>query len=189
MIQKPKLPLDYSNSNDQAIWQWNSEVMNVANEENLIIDVDYTYDTNNFFDTQEKKDVFEETINEIAARLGDDLASIDPSNLSVNTWDMVFTHPGTGNRATLTDQIIEANTLRIFVGGAPLGGTTLGRGGSGSYSVSGFSDFLDSVTTDINLSSTSIDENVPTNSTVGTFSTTDSTGETFTYTLSKYLCT
>jgi len=104
----------------------------------------YTYDTNNFFNTQAKKDLFEKAVNDIVGRLGDTLTAI--SSGSGNSWTASFPHPGTGSTQQIPNLAVGANELIFYVGGRELG-TTLGMGGPGAYSASGSSDFLANVKT------------------------------------------
>jgi len=76
---------------------------------------DYTYDTNNFFDTQAKKDLLEQAaaiyeggmtgsaINHYG--INDTLNAIQPGG--GNTWSAVFTSPGSG--ATLSVDNLSIN--------------------------------------------------------------------------------
>ncbi len=116
----------------------------------LSVRFDYTYDTNNFFDTQEKKDVLEAAGQIIVGALGDDLEAIIPDGM--NTWTATFTNPSTGNLESAANLVIQENELVIFVGARDLGGTVagnteVGRGGFGGSAASGTTDFLRAVRT------------------------------------------
>ena len=78
----------------------------------LSVTIDYSFDDNNFFDTQEKKDLLQQAADDVASHFGDDLQAIvpdsteDPDNFADdcsdatgNVWETVFTDPGTGNTA------------------------------------------------------------------------------------------
>lgn len=108
------------------------------------VNVNYRFDANNFFDTAAKRNALEETIGTIASRLSDDLDAIDPSGF--NTWEAVFLNPATGERETLSNPTIEADTLNVVAGGRPLGGA-IARGGIGGFSANGDSQFLQTVST------------------------------------------
>ncbi|MCA9145099.1 MAG: hypothetical protein H6823_08230 [Planctomycetaceae bacterium] len=99
----------------------------------LVGRVDYSYDTANFFDSQLKKDLFQQAVDSVFSRLGDDLQAIAPGGM--NSWVADFSHPATGQPQTITDLQVSANEIVIFAGGRELG-TTLGIGGPGGYSVS-----------------------------------------------------
>ncbi|MBI1375792.1 MAG: tandem-95 repeat protein, partial [Phycisphaera sp.] len=98
--------------------------------------IDYSYDTNNFFDTQAKKDLLELAVDMVITRFEDDLDAITPSGS--NHWSAGFFDPATGTYDTYEDDlVVPADTIIIFAGGRDLGGSTLGVGGPGGYSASG----------------------------------------------------
>jgi len=99
------------------------------------IEFDYSYDSNNFFDTQAKKNVLESAGNFFGSRITDSLSSINStSKLHFNAG---FFHPGTGVYDIYKNDFdIASNTLKVYAGGRELGGTTLGVGGFGGYSIS-----------------------------------------------------
>ena len=99
----------------------------------LVGRVDYSLDTNNFFDTQLKRDLFQQAVDTLLSRLGDDLSAIAPSG--GNTWTAEFSHPATGASQTSTDLQIAANEIVIYAGGRELGGA-LAVGGPGGFEVS-----------------------------------------------------
>ena len=106
----------------------------------LSIVIDYRFDTNNFFDTQEKKDLFQQVANLYAARITDNLGAITPSGR--NTWQAVFTDPATGQSSTVSNLSVSSDTIIVFAGGRDLEGDTLGVGGPGGYSAQGSSSWL-----------------------------------------------
>lgn len=123
--------------------------MNVETLENRVLMsitavVRYTYDANNFFNTQAKKDLLEKAVETIVSRLGDSLTAIESSG--GNTWKASFPNPATGSTQQIPNLVVNANQLIFYVGGRELG-TTLGLGGSGAYSASGSNDFLSNVRT------------------------------------------
>ena len=105
----------------------------VSGGSSLVARIDYSLDTNNFFDSQLKKDLFEQAVDSVLSHLGDDLAAIVPS--SGNAWIAEISHPGTGSSETFTDLEVLENEIVIYAGGRELG-TTLGVGGPGGFSVS-----------------------------------------------------
>ncbi len=109
----------------------------------LSIVIDYRFDTNNFFDTQEKKDLFQQVANLYAARITDNLSAIAPSGS--NTWQAAFTDPATGQSGTVSNLFVANDTLIVFAGGRDLDGNTLGIGGPGGYSAHGSSSWLSTV--------------------------------------------
>lgn len=95
--------------------------------------VDYTYDTLNFFDTQAKKNVFEAALASVGDNIPDTLNAITPT--APESWQITFSHPGTGATQTVYDPTIPANTLVIFAGGRDLSAPTLAQAGPGGYAV------------------------------------------------------
>lgn len=116
--------------------------VSAAGNGQLTARVDYSMDSNGFFGTQPKRDVFESAIDSIMNRLGDDLAAIVPGGS--NTWNARFRNPATGVLTSVTDLSIAANEILIYAGGRNLG-TSLGRGERGGYSASGSQSFVDTV--------------------------------------------
>lgn len=100
----------------------------------LFVAIDYTLDTLNFFDTQEKKDLLQFAADTIVRRFDDTLSAIIPSG--GNTWDAIFPNPATGGQESIPNMTVDANEIIVFAGGRNLGGT-LGQGGSGGFSASG----------------------------------------------------
>jgi Matrixin/PEP-CTERM motif len=120
----------------------------------VTIVLDYTYDTNNFFDTQQKRDTLDAAA-AVFEVLTDSLDAIVPGTVYnpgtqyefTDTWDAIVSHPGTGASQNITDLMIPADTLRVYVGGRNLSGSTLGQGGPGGFSANGISAFVDNVKT------------------------------------------
>ncbi|HUG71644.1 MAG TPA: dockerin type I domain-containing protein [Pirellulaceae bacterium] len=111
----------------------------------LVGRVDYSLDTNNFFNSQLKRNLLQQAVDSILSQLGDDLAAIMPSG--GNTWTAEFPHPGTGALHRITNMQVAANELVIFAGGRGLG-STLGTGGPGGFQVRCTNvSFCDTVTT------------------------------------------
>ncbi|MBC8354315.1 MAG: hypothetical protein H8E66_20160 [Planctomycetes bacterium] len=104
----------------------------VSGGSSLVARIDYSLDTNDFFDSQLKKDLFEQAVDSVLSQLGDDLAAIVPSN--GNSWIAEISHPGTGSSETFDDLEILENEIVIYAGGRELG-TTLGVGGPGGFNV------------------------------------------------------
>jgi hypothetical protein len=99
----------------------------------LVGHVDYSLDTNNFFDTQPKKDLFQLAVDTVLSHLGDDLAAIAPNGR--NTWTGEFSHPGTGATHSITNLQVARNEIVIYAGGRDLG-ETIAVGGPGGFKVS-----------------------------------------------------
>ncbi len=108
----------------------------------LTIELDYTYD-GGFFSSNPA------AVSALEAAAGafeiftDDLLAIEPGGS--NTWDAGFTRPDTGNWLELTDATIPADTVRVYVGGRGLDGSTLARGGPGGFGASGSAAWVETV--------------------------------------------
>ena len=100
---------------------------------NINIVFDYTYDTNNFFSLQSRKDVLEAAAQAFESRLTDTLTAITSGGPS--TFNIDFFNPADpfGLDLALNSFSIAANDVRVFVGGSNLGGA-LGVGGPGGFS-------------------------------------------------------
>jgi hypothetical protein len=113
--------------------------------------VDYTYDTNNFFDTQTKRDAMEAVADRFSRIIISPLAAVTPSGTGTGTsagWRVGFTHPGTGASYQLstassagTDPIgggadvygfggLNADEWILYAGGRSL--SSAGQGGTGT---------------------------------------------------------
>ncbi len=82
--------------------------------------LDYSLDSG-LFALQSRRDLLQAVANEIGARLTDSLAAFPTSTYTI-------TNPATGSTTTSTFNS-PADTIRIFVSGSPLAGSTAGQGG------------------------------------------------------------
>ncbi|MBC7820459.1 MAG: matrixin family metalloprotease, partial [Planctomycetaceae bacterium] len=106
--------------------------------------IDYSLDTNNFFDTQAKKDLLQTAADSLASHLADNLLAITPGPSGFgfdNTWDAIFDDPATGLDHSITDMTVAAGTIIVYAGGRDLPGSTVGQGGPGGFSSSGTTEF------------------------------------------------
>ena len=110
----------------------------------LTVTIDYTYDTNNFFDTTAKRDLLQLAADEIAGQMADDLTAISPSGS--NSWSAQFFNPATGSVSSVSNLNVAADEIIIYAGGRSLGGS-LGQGGPGGYSASGSGAWLNTLAT------------------------------------------
>lgn len=113
---------------------------------NVSIQIDFSLDTNNFFDTPLKRSVMQSAADAYAARLTDNLLPIDPSG--ANRWNAGVNHPGTGDGINLGNIEIPANTIIVFAGGRPQSATIAAIGGPAGFSPSenhGSAEFLNAV--------------------------------------------
>ena len=106
----------------------------------VAIEIDYGYDTGGFFSDPARREVVEFAADSIGALLQDNLEAIIPGG--ANQWTARFIHPGTGVEAEIDNPVIPEDTIRVFVGGRDLPGSSVGIGGAGGYSASGSSSFL-----------------------------------------------
>ena len=112
--------------------------------EPLTVIFDFSLDTNNFFNTQAKKDLLQAAANEIVSHFQDELSAITPGG--GNTWTADFFHPGTGAAHSISNRSIVENEIVVYAGGRDLGSSTLGIGGPGGYSFSAVTQaFADAV--------------------------------------------
>ena len=110
--------------------------------------IDYSLDSNNFFDTQAKKDLLQTVADSLTSRLTDDLEAITPGPSGFgfdNTWTVDFNHPGTGVSHDILDLAVPADTVIVYAGGRDLPGSTVGLGGPGGYISEGTPEFLNTV--------------------------------------------
>lgn len=108
----------------------------------IVFQFDYTYDTQNFFSgpNEGRRAYLEAAALVFEPVLIDSLTAINPTG--PNTYTQSFLHPGTGGTATATDVFVAADTVLVYAGGQALAGNTLGQGGPGGFSASGFSSFF-----------------------------------------------
>ena len=110
----------------------------------ITIAIDYTQDSEGFFNEQDRRDALQAAADMIAFALRDDLAAIIPSGQ--NNWTAFFSHPGNGGDSSISNLVVPADTLILFVGGMQLSGP-IAQGGPGGYSASGDATWLDAVST------------------------------------------
>ena len=111
--------------------------------EAIQINFDYSFD-NGFFDDQARRDLLELAADSFEP-FTDSLEAIVPSGQ--NTWSAVFTNPSSGMQESIDNLIVPADTLIIYVGARNLGGSTLGTGGPGGFTASGFAPWFETLRT------------------------------------------
>jgi len=111
------------------------------------IRIDYTYDTNNFFDTDEKRAAIEAVADFYGSMMNDTLLRIDPADFSQASWTPRITHPTTGVSPFSVSglSVVPENVIIVYVGARELGGTTAGRAGPGGWSGSGFDSWFERI--------------------------------------------
>jgi len=100
----------------------------------ISIQFDYSYDTNNFFSSQLRKDALDTAANYFENRLGDSLGAITSSGS--NHFNAAFLNPATGSLTTVSNFNVAADTLYVYAGGRTFSDSTIGVGGPGGYSIS-----------------------------------------------------
>ena len=108
----------------------------------LFVTIDYSLDTNGFFDDPARRTRLQAALNTLIAPLNDDLDAIVPQG--GNTWSATFTHPGTGQAHQVDDMVVARNEIVIFAGGRDLGGS-VGLGELGGTTAGGAQGFQDTV--------------------------------------------
>ena len=117
----------------------------------ITIDIDYTYDTTNFFGAgnpdgavagQQARDALEAAAAYYSEIFTDDFSGIStPADFHSSVfdgiasweWTLNFPNPSTGSNIELTDQTIQPDQYLVYAGARSIGGTTLGIGGPGGW--------------------------------------------------------
>ena len=97
------------------------------------IQIDYSFDSNNFFNTAERRTAIEAVADFYGNILQDNLLRIDSSEFSNSTWVPLLTNPTTGELTTLDDIVIPEDTIIIYVGSRQFNGNTSGTGGPNGF--------------------------------------------------------
>lgn len=108
----------------------------------LTIQIDYSYDTSNFFNTQEKRNAIEAVAACYGKMIHDNLLRIDQAEFQSATWSATFFHPATGNSTSISNLIVPENTIIVYVGARVMSGSLLGQGGPGGFSANGFTSWF-----------------------------------------------
>lgn len=131
----------------KRISTWLAPALLVASQNSaaVIVQFDYTYDSNGFFNDTTAKSLLESAGSFFSTVITDDLTAIDSQG--INHFNAVFNNPGDGSNTTINDFDVAADTLTIFAGARALSGSTLAVAGPGGFSVSGTQSFLDNAVT------------------------------------------
>lgn len=112
-------------------------ILAVFSQQSLAINIqfDYSFDTNKFFGNagSTQRTILETAGQFFASNINDSLTAITPD--ANNQFNVNFSHPGTGASQTVNNLSVPADTLIVYAGGSALGGTTLGQGGPGGFSI------------------------------------------------------
>lgn len=102
----------------------------------LTIQIDYTYDTSNFFNTQTKRDAIEAVAKFYGNLIQDNLLRIDAAEYPGCLWTAEPMHPATGATISIPNLVVPANTIIVYVGARDLGGSAAGLAGPGGWGAS-----------------------------------------------------
>lgn len=106
---------------------------------------DYSFDTNDFFADQARRDALEAAGTFFSAAIQDDLTAITSSG--GNSFNVNFSDPATDGMRTIDNFSVAADTLTVYAGGRVISGSTIGVGGPGGFVASGTSDFVNNAVT------------------------------------------
>lgn len=112
----------------------------------LSITIDYTYDEGFFTGGNVGRQTYLQDAADYLADLlsGTSLSAITPGGS--NSWNaQIFDPRNSGSTVQLGNISIAADTIVVYAGGYDLDGSTLGRGGPGGYSASGFQSWFDTL--------------------------------------------
>ncbi len=106
----------------------------------LLFDFSHDAAMDNFFASNPTaKAALDAAAADVGAAITSSLAAINHATITGTnggtsadfTWSYTYLNPSTGAQETLTDTSLPADSVRIYAGMRPLGGTTLGQGGFG----------------------------------------------------------
>jgi Matrixin len=100
----------------------------------ITIKIDYSYDTNNFFNTQAKKNAIEAVAKFYGDLINDTLLPINQADFPPYVWTAQPLNPQTGATVDIPNLVVPLNTIIVFVGARDLSGSTLGLAGPGGWS-------------------------------------------------------
>jgi hypothetical protein len=111
----------------------------------VTINIDYSYDANNFFNTPDKRSLMQAAADVVASGLSSDALSAIVTS-GGDTWAARFPNPATGALQSVANLVVPANTIDIYVGGRSLTDTgEAGSGSTGGYSATGDPAWLSTV--------------------------------------------
>ena len=109
----------------------------------LVFQIDYSFDTQGFFNDPVRRAVLQQAADSIGAHLDGNLPALIAGG--GNTWDARFFNPATGGEVQIPNLAVGANTIVLFAGGRNLEGAEAGEGGYGGYSAGGSQAWFDSI--------------------------------------------
>jgi PKD repeat protein len=93
----------------------------------LRVRIDYSLDSNNFFQANERRVLLQTVLDSIASRFSDSLSAIQP--VGSEYWEARFKNPSNGADVSRRNLAVGANELVVFVGARAL---SVGEGGLGN---------------------------------------------------------
>jgi len=116
----------------------------------LTIQMDYSYDSNGFFNDPNRRSVLQSAADTLASRISTTLTAITPNAGAGNNWTLTTFNPSDpfnhSADITITNRSIAAGTIVVYVGSkSGVGGGEAGLGGFGGYSGSGSQAWLDTL--------------------------------------------
>ncbi len=109
----------------------------------IVFQIDYSFDSQGFFNDPVRRAVLQQAADSIGAHLDGNLPALVAGG--GNTWAARFFNPATGGEVQLPNLAVGANTIVLFAGGRDLNGAEAGEGGFGGYSAGGSQAWFDSI--------------------------------------------
>jgi hypothetical protein len=120
----------------------------------IIIQIDYTFDTGNFFSSgSAQRARLEDATGFFENLLIDDLDAITPTAnytppfFMADSWEVNFTNPSTGVNQTVRDLVVPADTIILYVGARTFSGAQLAEAGYGGSTTFAGASFNNTVAT------------------------------------------
>jgi hypothetical protein len=114
----------------------------------LTIQIDYSLDSSGFFaEHPAAETVLQEAAGILGSQVNDSLSAIAPSPGTGNTWTADFTNPSSGSQTSVDNLSIPAGTILVYAGGYTTGGSFIGVGGPGGYTVQGSDAWINQIET------------------------------------------
>src|SRR4051794_25997838 len=101
----------------------------------VTIRIDYSVDAPGVFNDPARRAVLEQAAADLGAHLDSPLAAITPGG--GNDWVESFINPATGQTTRVSDPVVGANEVVVYVGARDLSGAAAGETGLGQASASG----------------------------------------------------
>src|SRR5688572_14070473 len=108
----------------------------------ITVDLDYSFDANEFFEDFARRDVLEAAVNEVVSRLGDRLSAVTPGGAG-NIFEATTIHPAQPGDVTVSNVAIPADTLIVYVGAQSM--ASLAIGGPAFINATGTAEFTNAV--------------------------------------------